>query len=281
MRRNISFLLLLPLVWLICSCQPQPAVSVSKSSLNFPSGGGSEVVAVTANYEWTASSSDNWIRVKTSKDSNDLTITVSSSTETEARQGKVTITCKEVTVTIDITQAQRDFINLKETALVKLDADAHDVQVQLEANVMFNTTVTDGTDWIMVKSTKALVSSTITLGVTANTTRRTRTASVTFTAASGDTKQVLTVQQLGLAQNLEFIVKGVNTFSVPTVTGVTGSPAFTGYLWIGGTRQEYSKGMQLSLDPSKKTTIKIEGNNIGVVSFSDVEGLTRIDLTKL
>ena len=213
MSRNISFFsLFILLAWLICGCQPQPAVSVSESSLSFSSDGGNKVVTVTANYEWTASSSDSWIRVKTTKDSNELTITVSSSTDTDARQGKVTITCKEVSATINISQSQRDCINLKETALVKLDADAHDVEVKLEANVNFNALVTVGAEWITVKSTKAMTTSTVTLGIAANTTRRTRTGTVTFSATSSDTKQALTIQQLGLAQTLAFVVNGVSTF---------------------------------------------------------------------
>lgn len=282
MSRNISFFsLFILLAWLICGCQPQPAVSVSESSLSFSSDGGNKVVTVTANYEWTASSSDSWIRVKTTKDSNELTITVSSSTDTDARQGKVTITCKEVSATINISQSQRDCINLKETALVKLDADAHDVEVKLEANVNFNALVTVGAEWITVKSTKAMTTSTVTLGIAANTTRRTRTGTVTFSATSSDTKQALTIQQLGLAQTLAFVVNGVSTFQVPLITSPTGSSAFTGYLWVGSDKSEYVKGAQITLDPSAKTNIKIEGNNMNIVSFDNVLGLSKIDLTEL
>lgn len=282
MSRKISFFsLFILLAWLICGCQPQPAVSVSESSLSFSADGGNKVVTVSANYEWTASPSDSWIRVKTGKDSNELTITVSSSTDTEARQGKVTITCKEVSATINISQTQRDYINLKETALVKLDANAHDVEVKIEANVNFNTSVSTGSEWITVKSTKAMTTSTVTLGIAANTTRRTRTGTVTFLASSSDTKQVLTIQQMGLAQTLFFVVSGVSSFQVPAIASPTGSSAFTGYLWVGNDKSEYEKGAQITLDPSENYNIKIEGSNMSVVSFDNVLGLTKIDLTEL
>lgn len=282
MRRSILLSsLYIALAWLICSCQPAPSISVSQSSLSFTSAGGREVVTVNANFEWTAKASASWIRLQTSKDSNDLTITVSANSETDARQGTVTLTCQEATATISVSQAQLDAINLKDAALVKTDAGARDIEIKLEANVDVGVTVASGKEWIQVKSTKAMTEHTVTLSIAANTTRQTRLGVVTFSSPSGQIRHEVSIQQQGLPQVLEFTVTGLSTYTAPQIIGLSDGTLFSGYIWVGDQQQTYTSGYQLSLDPDKSTTIKIEGHNAGSLGFSNVQGLTKVDLSNL
>ena len=282
MRRSIFLSsLYIALAWLICSCQPAPSISVSQSSLSFTSAGGREVVTVNANYEWTAKASASWIRLQTSKDSNDLTITVSANSETDPRQGTVTLTCQEATTTISVSQAQLDVINIKDAALIKTDESARDIEIKLESNVDVSVTVASGKEWIQIKSTKAMTAHTVTLAIAANTTRQTRLGTVSFSDSSGKIRHEVSIQQQGLPHVLEFTVTGVSTYTVPQIIGLSDGTFFSGYLWIGDQQLTYTSGYQLSLDPDKSTKVKIEGYNVGSVGFSNIKGLTKVDLSNL
>lgn len=102
----------------------------------------------------------------------------------------------------------------------------------------------------------------------------------------------ITVESLGLSktltvtqaqqdkQVLKMTVTGVSSFTVPAMVAPNGL-SFNGYLWVGSKQEDYADGKVLSLQPTSKTSIRIEGHNASSVRFDNVEGLTDIDFLEL
>ncbi|MCR5710814.1 MAG: BACON domain-containing protein [Bacteroidales bacterium] len=92
------------------SCErEEPSADLGSMELTFKADGGSESVTYTCNYDWTASSSDQWITVTPSsgaKGSGQLTIQVAANTGSSKRTGQVAFVCEGLTRNVRITQAQ-------------------------------------------------------------------------------------------------------------------------------------------------------------------------------
>ena len=108
-KRLLSLILVIPL--LIC-CNPQvnPKIDINgENTISLSDEGGSSTVTFTANTDWTASPSDNWLVVRPSSgkaSDQPATITIASdkNTSQEARTATVTITAGSATQTITVTQ---------------------------------------------------------------------------------------------------------------------------------------------------------------------------------
>lgn len=82
------------------------SLMVSIKSLSFNSPSGSEEIAVTSNYRWTASSSQRWciISPDSGSDSGNLNITVTENFSTESRMATVKVTAGTLTEIVQVTQ---------------------------------------------------------------------------------------------------------------------------------------------------------------------------------
>lgn len=270
--------LILPLLALLAGCLPEPSLSLDKESLSFTTAGGTETVTVSANYPWTATTSDSWIYIQYTEGSDVLTVKAGENRSNDPRSGRITIESLSLTKTISVTQAQLDAIVLKEGDLVEVDAKARQVSIKLSANVDMNATVKEGASWCKVVSTKAMTDRTATLSVAENDSRSERTAVVEFSGASASTQ--VRIRQSGRNQVLAMTVTGVQKFTVP-VLSAPGDLDFTGYLWNGKQQSDYAVGTTLTLDPAASTSLRIEGHNAFTVFFPTIDGLTDIDFLGL
>lgn len=91
------------------SCEEIPAsVSVSPNNLTL-SDITTAQVTITSNYEWSATSSDSWIKVSPAtglSGTNQLNITLDPQTS-DTRSGSIIIKCREASATITITQVAK------------------------------------------------------------------------------------------------------------------------------------------------------------------------------
>lgn len=112
MRRNQKILVfclaafLLPL-FLACH-REDPEVNFNVTSLEMPGEGGSQTVTLTTNYDWTAKTSDPWLQVSPTSGKKGTTVTLTIKAEandkSNLRKGSVTITLKDFSRSIAISQ---------------------------------------------------------------------------------------------------------------------------------------------------------------------------------
>lgn len=276
--KKILYILIFALA--LAACKKQPFLDVDKPALTVASAGGTEQVNVSANYPWTASASESWIKVKYTEGESVLTVTVSSNNDTDGRQGTITIKSEELTKTISVTQNQRDAIELDEAGRLVISSAAQQIDIKLRSNVDLTATVTEGSGWISVLSVKAMVPHTVTLAVQANTVRTMRRALVTFSDKSGKVSQQIMIDQEGKPQVLRVDFKDIRVFQVPLIEAPPGS-ALTGFVfWDAETEGiPYAKNLFREYNLAAGS-LRIEAHNAATISFSDVDGLTAIDLSE-
>lgn len=101
-----------------------PFITTDNNAFTFEADGGYEIINITANVDWIASSNDNWLTVVPESGSNDEVIVVmASKNEGAERKSNVTITDGTIDETITITQ------KAKEGAIEKEDEDKEDKEV--------------------------------------------------------------------------------------------------------------------------------------------------------
>ena len=153
------------------ACQKAPVLTLSgPATFELSADGNNGTITFTANRDWTASCSDNWIHVSPSfGTAADGQITVSvlcdANTTYDDRTGTVTIKAEDLTQTITLKQAQKDALIVKDSHL-NIPYSGGGVEVKVEANVSFD--VVPDVDWIRFVQTKALNSLAVCLTIDEN-----------------------------------------------------------------------------------------------------------------
>lgn len=273
-----KFLYILTLALALAACKKQPVLDVDKPSLEVETAGGTLQVNVTANYPWTAASSESWIKLKYTEGESLLTVTVSANNATDGRQGTITLKSEDLTKTIPVSQKQRDAIELDAAGRLTVDAEAQQLEIRLRSNVDMTASVTEGADWVKVLSTKAMTAHTVTLAIQANEQRTMRRALVSFSDKSGKISQQVMIDQDGKPQILRVSFRDVKTFQVPLMSGIQGAALSGIVFWDGAdTGETYAPTLSRSYD-GKAGSLEIQAHNAGSLSFADVKGLEEIDL---
>lgn len=276
--KKVLYILVMALA--LAACKKQPFLDVDKAAITVTSAGGTEQINVSANYPWTASASESWIKVKYTEGESVLNVTVSANNDTDGRQGTITLKSEELTKTVTVSQNQRDAIELNEAGRLTLSSDAQQIDIKLRSNVDLYATVTEGSDWISVLGTKAMTPHTVTLGIKANEVRTMRRAMVSFSDKSGSVTQQIMIDQEGRPQVVLVNFKDVFTFRVPQMESLPGT-AMTGYVFWDGESEGTPYSKTLSRDYSLAPgSLRIEAHNAVTISFDNVDGLTAIDLSE-
>lgn len=276
--KKVLYILIFALA--VVACKPQPMLKADRVSISVDAAGGTEVINITANYPWTASTSTSWIKLKYSEEDGTLTVTINRNNETDSRKGSITITSEDLSVPIEITQGQRDAIELDSAGRVTVDATAQTLDINLRSNVAIQAEVTEGKDWVSVVSTKAMEPHIVTLSVKANSGRSMRRALITISDASGNVSQQIMIDQEGKPQIVRVGFEGVRSFQVPIMTGLLGV-AMTGMVFWDGESEgvAYNETLTRTYPTTSAGSLLIEAHNAETVSFSDVVGVTSLDLS--
>lgn len=176
------------------SCAPDPSIDLDRSSVSATSDGCSESVNVTTTYDWTASSSESWVKVSPSsgvKGTSQVTIRVDASNVYDPRTATVTFSSEGITKTISVQQAQKSSVVVT-TGDFNLRWTADTIKVKVRANVDYSYSVPAGVGWIKELTTKAFTDREHTFLIEENTDAETRSAVITFkdnaSGASDDIK---------------------------------------------------------------------------------------------
>ena len=171
--------------------------------------GGSAQLTFKTNADWTAKSSDSWIKVsQTSGKAGTITLTISAEDNDgyDDRKGTVTISSGSVSKTIDVSQVQKDAIVL---ALqdYSVAATAQTLDFEVETNVSLSVVISDdASSWITQATTRALHTESLHFDIAENPSTETREGTITI--SGGSVSQTIKVKQDG---------DGIITFEDPEV----------------------------------------------------------------
>ena len=160
--------------------------------------GGSAQLTFKTNADWTAKSSDSWIKVsQTSGKAGTITLTISAEDNDgyDDRKGTVTISSGSVSKTIDVSQVQKDAIVL---ALqdYSVAATAQTLDFEVETNVSLSVAISDdASSWITQATTRALHTESLHFDIAPNPTKETREGIITI--SGGSVSQNIKVKQDG------------------------------------------------------------------------------------
>jgi hypothetical protein len=85
----------------------EPSIALDNTSLELPETGGSLTLSVTTNYDWTASTSDPWLRVSPTsgkKGQFTLTIQADANDKSTLRKATLTVNCRDLDRRLSVTQ---------------------------------------------------------------------------------------------------------------------------------------------------------------------------------
>ncbi|MBQ3260691.1 MAG: leucine-rich repeat protein, partial [Alistipes sp.] len=151
-------------------------------SLDFPSDGMSgEVVTFSANYDWSVTTSDEWIKVTPDSgkagDESQITISLDRNDTYDVRNGKITIYVQELSIEVPISQQPKNGLALSTTE-VALPQSGGAFDITVLSNVDFEYEIK--VDWISPAETRALAENKVRFEAEANSTTDPRTGEIVF-----------------------------------------------------------------------------------------------------
>ena len=259
-------------------CKPAPSLSLSPTSVDMTADGGKVEIAVSANYNWTAESDENWIRFgnKTGTEyDKTLQITVMANDTPDDREAIVTVTCEDVVQTIKIHQSQQDMVVPVDGREVTLSCEAQQVELEIQANVAYAVQLSTSASWIKVIGTRALKESSVIIAVEANESHSSREARIDFTVG-GKALKDLTITQSGQPQRLSMI-HTLSSFDAPKMFGFGMKGTV---FWGDGSQEEYDIPLHHDYETDGPHEVVIEITEVIDVSVPDVVGIEKVDLSE-
>lgn len=201
--KKIIYLLVAAAV-LLTACEKEkeiPAVklSITKTALNFEAKGGNADISLFTNESWKATSSESWCTVTPSYgdagDNISVSVSCSENPDPSARNCTITITAKDSSKTINVSQGFTGFINIK-TVEFAVSNDAQNFSTEVEANIDFNVVINpDFADWLKFVSTTGTGPYKVTLYASKNESYDSREGKVTIASKDGSVSKDVVVKQ--------------------------------------------------------------------------------------
>lgn len=160
--------------------------------------GGSAQLTFKANADWTAKSSESWIKV--SQESGKagtvtLTITAEDNNDYDDRKGAVKISSGSISKTINVSQVQKDAIVLA-LQEYSITATTQELDFDVETNVSLSVAISDdASSWITQATTRALHTESLHFDIAPNTNTEAREGTITI--SGGSVTQTIKVKQDG------------------------------------------------------------------------------------
>ena len=198
MKRLLSIVLS---IICLAACQKAPFLSLTGSrSFSFSRDGGTQTITFTCNKDWSASSTESWLRISPSSGSaSDGTISVamtcSPNNTYDSRTATITIRVEELSETITVSQDTGLGLIVSPSSFDLTNA-AQTIEVEVQKNVNYSVTIDDACkDWIKQGGTKALTTDKVTFVISANEAYDDRAGKITFSQKDGNLTQTVTVKQ--------------------------------------------------------------------------------------
>lgn len=194
--------------------QSSASLSLDKYSIKFGPTADSQVVKVTSNTKWTATSNADWCVVTTTN--NSITVSASANNTTSQRTATVTVKAGGKTETITVKQ-EAPTLSVVPSSLSFSPGSGYS-KLTLTTNAEW--TATSNASWCTLSTSSGIGSKDIDVNVTANNGTATRTATITI-KAGGLTKTISVKQEspslsLSLSELSFTPESGTKTFSITT-----------------------------------------------------------------
>lgn len=198
---------------------PTPTLEATPTSLSFESiATAAKTVSITANGDWTASSSESWctLSAATGSKNGTISVTVANNTGLESRPAVVTIKSNDLTVLVNVSQLGESPDLLLDETPRTLEAVAGTLQIEVTTNVECEVTMAPANcDWLTEVPSKTMVKHTHNYEYMANTGAQ-REVVLTFTHKGGKISKSITIMQ-NAANNQLYTVE---EFKALTTVGV-------------------------------------------------------------
>lgn len=260
------------------SCKEAPSLEITPESCEVPAGGGTVVVAVDANYNWTAASDALWIRVGTpfgTPDDNQLTLTVLTSDQPDERESTVTVTCEGITRQVRIVQGQMNMVVPVDNNDIDVDWLEQTLEIEVNSNIEYMAEVSVSEPWIKVLDTKALTPSKVKLSLECNEDHAFRKASLLFTYG-GQTLREISIIQEGRPRIIR-VVHNRTTFDMPLISGVQVKGSV---LWGDSATDDYAPGLSHVYGAEGPFETTVEVTRANAVSMPDIVKVDKVDLSE-
>jgi len=212
MKSKILLFLSALLLFVSCYEEPNPYLEVSKETITVSNEGGTFTIPVSANWDWTASSSADWCKVPSkgkALDNQLVEVVIEPNEDYSDRTCQITIKSEGKVCTVNVHQGQLDGLFVPK-AEFDITCAAQTVKIDVNSNIQYTAKVAAGSEsWLSIASTKALTGSTVVVSVAENTSYDSREGYVEITASNGISQKVKITQ----GQKDEIIL-GASSFSV-------------------------------------------------------------------
>ena len=190
-------LLILSLFFVAISCQKddEPSLIITKTEISVSDAKTSEVISFTANMDWTARASTNWITVSpTSGDASNtrINVTLDANDTFDDRTSTVTIMVGGLSKSVTITQSASSGLFATPDKF-DLSNDANTIEVEVESNVEFDVSTSE--EWISRDQTRALTKSKLYFDIAKNETYDNRDGTITIKQKGGSLSATIKVFQ--------------------------------------------------------------------------------------
>lgn len=274
MKRILTLLLFVAVLF---SCKPkEPArIDLRTGTIECPSDMRSSQVSFSANYDWTATSSVQWINLsQVSGPAGDIVLQFTLGLpELDPREGQITITCGDARQTVTVRQKQLDKLTV-DGAKKLVPADAGTFTVNVGSNISYEVSIPADATWVRRASTKAYVTEELAFEFDANYTTSQRQTDITF-SGSGITCVLTLYQEAGKPDVFAFSHNNASV-SAPLVEGddIRGTID-----WGDGSNEEYAYPLEhvYATDEMHKVVVSVFGATS--ISLSGAYNVESVDIS--
>lgn len=179
----------------------QKGIYIESEDIKFKASGGSQILSIKSNTEWTITDYPSWISFsKTKGQGNDnLTVTAEANPSTSSRNGTIIISQSELSFNCNVTVTQSGITISPETSLLEFSDKAGQLQFELEADGSWSSTIS--ADWFTATPVAGTGTTEITVAVQENNTYEERIGTINY--IFGEQKAQVNVHQLAKYMNID------------------------------------------------------------------------------
>lgn len=265
---------------LLVSCKKEDPDVVTADVKEFSINGDGESVKVniTANRQWIASTENDWITLPNSQSesgTSQLTIRVKKNETESGREGSVKVIAGDASVTIKIVQRLRIVMDLDISgAYIEFSGDT--IDVQMSSNADYSVEIVEGSEWITMLETKAVVTDYLQFVVAENSEKSTRKGKIVFTEPAEGKRKEFLVNQYGMPDLVTISYTGSEAYAL----NFDGKAPKINVEWGDGTSEEYyKKSPKHSYEQSGDYIIKTYVRESSSFTINSLHGISSIDLS--
>lgn len=251
------------------------AISVNPGNIEVASDASSTTIAVTANCEWSASSSASWLTVSptSGNGSKNITLTASANNNSSSRNCSVTIKSKDgsAQAVINVVQSSNIPQLTVSPASINLGTAATESSFSIKSNMQW--TVTSNQTWLTLQTKSGSGNAQVKFNVTKNT-GFSREGTITVKAKDGSIQTLVVVKQAGNSAAITITPNSIEIGAGAQKTKVQLKASESWYIispdpWYTVSPRSGSGNAEITIDVTKNPYTYERTSNIRVYSTRD------------